>query len=340
MQRLPRRLAALFILGSFALAACAGSSGDAATVNDQAITDVQLDAISGVFGAVAGVQQVPCGSIEGDSDTAEAACNRFSLGALIQFTLSEDYAAANDLTVSEDDVRIAAEQFEANFGVELLAEQLDLHGSSREAFIDLVRSSLLQDAVAKALAAVELGEDGLRERYDAALAEFTIVDVDHILVETRAEADAVYDIVTKEGATRKDFLSLAQKESIDPSAEQNRGALGPAAASGYVPEFAAAALALEAGEISQPVQTEFGWHVIHLVEKQVTPFEQIRDQLLDQEAPQVFVGWIRDQDEEGVIEVNPSFGRFDAEALTVVRISSTDPSATNPPASVEVPAQG
>ena len=56
--------------------------------------------------------------------------------------------------------------------------------------------------------------------------------------------------------------------SIDPSAATELGgSLGSAVASTYVPEFAAAATALEPGEISQPVKTEFGWHVIRLVDE-------------------------------------------------------------------------
>ena len=66
------------------------------------------------------------------------------------------------------------------------------------------------------------------------------------------------------GATEQDFLDLAKEVSIDPSAKQNSGSLGSAVASTYVPEFAAAAVALEPGEISRPVKTQFGWHVIRV----------------------------------------------------------------------------
>ncbi len=63
------------------------------------------------------------------------------------------------------------------------------------------------------------------------------MQVDHILVKTKAEADDVYAQVTAPGATEQDFLDLAKEVSIDPSAKQNSGSLGSAVASTYVPEF-------------------------------------------------------------------------------------------------------
>ncbi len=52
------------------------------------------------------------------------------------------------------------------------------------------------------------------------------MQVDHILVKTKAEADDVYAQVTAPGATEQDFLDLAKEVSIDPSAKQNSGSLG------------------------------------------------------------------------------------------------------------------
>ena len=88
---------------------------------------------------------------------------------------------------------------------------------------------------------------------------------------------------------------------------------------------------MEEGETSRPVQTEFGWHVIHMVDKEVTPYEDVRADLVASRSGPAFADRVRDEMEEGHIEVDPRFGRFDPETLTVVRITSTDPSRLDDP---------
>ena len=158
------------------------------------------------------------------------------------------------------------------------------------------------------------------------------MQVDHILVKTEAEADDVYAQVTAPGATEQDFLDLAKEVSIDPSVKQNSGSLGSAVASTYVPEFGAAAIALEPGEISKPVKTQFGWHVIRMVDKEVQSFEDVKQQLIDANASTVFNDWLVDQVSGGTVDVNPKYGRFDEETLQVMRISSTSTGTATPSA--------
>ena len=79
------------------------------------------------------------------------------------------------------------------------------------------------------------------------------------------------------------------------------------------------------------MQTQYGWHVIWMIDKKVTPFAQARNKLLQSASTQVFQTWMQGQTDQ--IQVDPSFGRFDPQTLQVVRISSTDPSATQPPPS-------
>ena len=118
----------------------------------------------------------------------------------------------------------------------------------------LARTVLLFQAAQQKITESQLGDDKLQQMYQDQIADFTTVQADHILVKTEAEAQDVYQQVTAPGATRDDFLALAKEVSIDPSAKQNSGSLGSAVAATYVPEFAAAVVGLEPGEISQPVQ--------------------------------------------------------------------------------------
>ncbi len=309
------------------LASCSKSDPAPATVSGSDVTTEQLATTAAVFSSIASLQQTPCGQPDGATDTQEAACNRFSLGAMILFRLADTYAQANGVTVDDAEVQKTLEGFQKNVGADALSTQLAANSVTIDDVRELVRLSLIQDAVAKAVVADKLGDAELRTRYEASIGDYTTLHVDHILVDSEAKAQAIYDRVSAPGTTLADFQSIAKQESTDPNAPQDGGELTLPAGQ-LVPEFADAALALVPGEISQPVQTQYGWHVIWKIDEQVTPFAQARDQILQAAQVQVFGDWVREQDAAGQIEVDPSFGRFDDQQLLVVRIDSTDPSAT------------
>ena len=102
----------------------------------------------------------------------------------------------------------------------------------------------------------------------------------HILLETEEEALSVIEELNAGG----DFATLAQEKSIDP-AGANGGDLGYFGPGQMVPEFEAAAVALEIGGISAPVKTRFGWHVVKLFDvrkAEVPAFEDVRAGLEDE----------------------------------------------------------
>ncbi|KAF0814946.1 putative parvulin-type peptidyl-prolyl cis-trans isomerase [Andreprevotia sp. IGB-42] len=82
----------------------------------------------------------------------------------------------------------------------------------------------------------------------------------HILVKTKEEADAI-EADLKKG---KKFDDIAKAKSLDTGSAKNGGDLGWANPAGFVPEFGKALTALTKGKVSDPVQTQFGWHVIKL----------------------------------------------------------------------------
>lgn len=90
----------------------------------------------------------------------------------------------------------------------------------------------------------------------------TEVRASHILVKTEQEAKDLYNEI-KNG---KSFAEVAQEKSLCPSG-QNGGDLGFFGKGMMVKPFEDAAFALEVGELSQPVETQFGWHLIKVTGK-------------------------------------------------------------------------
>jgi hypothetical protein len=327
-----RPVAVAALLG-VALSACTGSSSPttAATVGGSVITRDQLATATHVFESIAGVQQQACGSVDGPNDTQAAACARFSLGWLIKYRLAETYAAdpSHPVTVPSALVTKSVQSFVSSFGTKQVDESLTANGVTSADLNHVVGLDMLQRAVARAMALASVGGAGLRSLYEQNIGQYTIVQLDHIVVKSKQQAEQLYRRVTAPGATRDDFLALAKRYSIDPSAKQNSGSLGSAYISALSdPALIRVALQLQNGQISPPVKTQGGWEVVRMQDKQVTPFSQVRKQLLQRQGDTAFEAYLKRQVASGAIEVSPAYGRYDARLLGVVRIGSTDPSAT------------
>ena len=87
------------------------------------------------------------------------------------------------------------------------------------------------------------------------------VHCSHILVKTEQEAKVIYDQLNKGG----NFSQIAIQKSLCPSGKKG-GDLGTFGRGKMVREFESAAFSLQKGQISQPVRTEFGWHIIKRLE--------------------------------------------------------------------------
>jgi len=140
----------------------------------------------------------------------------------------------------------------------------------------------LQTAVLNKEVGPSVTEDAVHARYDQ---EFTgkpgeeEVHAKHILVDSEAEAKKIIGQLKGGG----DFAALAKQYSKDPAGAQQGGDLGFFKKDEMVPEFAAAAFALQPGQVSpEPVHSQFGWHVILLVERRRSEppnFAEARDEL-------------------------------------------------------------
>ncbi|KEJ96964.1 peptidyl-prolyl cis-trans isomerase C [Pseudosulfitobacter pseudonitzschiae] len=144
------------------------------------------------------------------------------------------------------------------------------------------RSLIAGEAIEKILATA-VSEEAIQAAYDATYAnaeptqEF---NASHILVETEDEAKAIIEELNG-GA---DFAATAREKSTGPSGPGG-GSLGWFGPGAMVPEFETAVAAMKAGDISEPVQTQFGWHVIKLNEvrnAEAPALEDVRAELEQQ----------------------------------------------------------
>ena len=142
------------------------------------------------------------------------------------------------------------------------------------------RSRLLMDNLLAVEGKAATTDENMKKVYEEAAKQISgeqEVHARHILVETEDQAKKVADEL-KKGA---DFAELAKKESKDPGAADG-GDLGFFTKDQMVPEFSTAAFALEPGKISDPVKSQFGWHVIKVEEKRTRKapdFEQVKPQI-------------------------------------------------------------
>jgi peptidyl-prolyl cis-trans isomerase C len=142
------------------------------------------------------------------------------------------------------------------------------------------RNRLLMEALLQDVGHAALSEQEEHKVYDDAVKQVKNeeeVHARHILVQTEEEAKAI--IVQLKGGA--DFATLAKEKSKDPGAADG-GDLGYFTREQMVPEFAEAAFRLDKGQISDPVKTQFGWHVIKVEDKRIKPtptFEQVKPQI-------------------------------------------------------------
>ncbi|MFN4273212.1 MAG: peptidylprolyl isomerase [Aliihoeflea sp.] len=210
-------------------------------------------------------------------------------------TLNGQPITAADLTLAEteldqqfaqlppDQRRIAA--LTAILEIRLMAQGAEAEGIAEEPEfqrrLDLMRQRLLHAAYIEQAIAGRISEEDLRARYETEIAGLDLdeeVRARHIIVETEEEAAEIIAALDAGG----DFEELARERSQDGAAQQG-GDLGYFSRGQMVPEFEEAVFAMEVDSYTaEPVQTQFGWHVIKLVdrrEQEPPSFSDVQPQL-------------------------------------------------------------
>ncbi|MBO0661955.1 peptidylprolyl isomerase [Jiella sp. CQZ9-1] len=226
----------------------------------------------------------------------------FAAGQVAQAADSDVVAKVGKSTVTEAELKAAEAELGPQFQslpadkrqLAVLSALIDIKALAAEAEkakmqndpavkaqLEFDRDRALHNAYFAKEGIAKISDDELKARYDEeikAMPPRKEVHARHILVKTKKEAEDV--IKELEGGA--DFQKVAKEKSTGPSGPSG-GDLGFFSQGQMVPAFEKAAFALKPGEFTkEPVQTQFGWHVIQVVETRDAPppkFEQVKDQL-------------------------------------------------------------
>lgn len=281
-----------------------------------------------------------------------------SLEGLIQFQIVLDGARKAGITISDQEVQAQVDQVKA---------QAQAQGTTYEA---LLAQNSLTDALFRQQVRVQLALNSVAAKLvpyqpDSVLlrimnqhkSDYLELHVRHVLVKDQKTANTVRDQLVRTG----DWNAVAKRYSIDPGSKDRGGDLGYETKSSdndpnaqqFVAEFEKAAYALAnqgdckgktsgscTSPISQPVKSQYGWHVIQVIGVRLP---QLTDQLRQKLDPHVtsrrqsaIENWFKGLLKEAVVTVNPRFGRWDPASGQVVDRSTAPGAYSGSSASVPV----
>jgi peptidyl-prolyl cis-trans isomerase C len=171
--------------------------------------------------------------------------------------------------------------------------------------LELARQSVLAGAFVQDYAKNHpIGDDALKQEYEALKTRVGNKEykISHILVQTEDEAKKVEADLKKKGAK---FAAIAKANSKDPGSKDNGGELGWAVPSNFVQPFGDAVLKLSKGQVSAPVQTQYGWHVIKLEDTRdlkVPTFEEMKPNLEKRKQQEEIKNLIEDMRSKAKVE--------------------------------------
>ncbi|AZN40806.1 peptidylprolyl isomerase [Paenibacillus albus] len=256
------------------------------------------------FGSSGGKEAV--GSVNGTAITKDQLYDAMAkvggkqtLDNLIQDELVKQEADKKGIVIGDKEVEAEIDKIKKQFPAES-----DFEAALQQAGMtldDLKAQTPMQLRISKLVEPqVKVTDDDVKKYFDENKATFDEpeqVKASHILVATKEEADAI-EKQLKDGG---DFAAIAKEKSTDTGSKDAGGDLGYFTADKMDADFAKAAFALKVGETSEPVKTQFGYHIIkvfdHKAGKKATFDEKkadIKDTLIRQKVSELSPTWLQD----------------------------------------------
>lgn len=264
---------------------------------------------------------------EAPSGEQRLEAQRRELAQMIQDRIIEKEGRERKIKVDQKEVDARYEQIRSQFPSEQEFEQaLSQQGVTLDSVRDRIRLRLVVETIQKTLAEqTKVSDREVREAYGKG-ASLEQARVRHILfriedpakqTEVQRKAQSILNQLRAGG----DFAALAKKHSQDPGSGQNGGDLGLISRGQTVPEFERIAFALKAGQISNLVRSQFGFHIIQTLEikkpslKEAAP--ELKKQLQQEKAQKAFGDFLAKRVRVASVRVNPRFGTFNPATLQI-----------------------
>jgi foldase protein PrsA len=266
-----------------------------------------------VFGTAFSKKDV-IASVEGESITKDELYDVLvkqygpsTLSYLIDNKIVEVASEKENITISDEEKDAEMQEYiEAVGGEDVFTSTLEMYGLTEE---DIETDIVNYLKIVKLLQPkIEITDEEIKTYFEENKESFNTpeqVEASHILVEDEATATKVKEKID----AGQDFAQLAKEYSTDASNAENGGELGYFSKGTMVEEFEKAAFSMNKGDISDPIKTEYGYHIIHITDKkeaQEAVFEdhkeEIKKILLDEAVQSEYSNWITEQREQLNIE--------------------------------------
>lgn len=256
---------------------------------------IRVEALDNDASAMATDSQIQ--TITAEIDDPAQLGNRV-LGEFASDVILWDYASANEIVVSSEDLTATIDDFfnlsdESPEEREVIIEDFNQRLLANGATLNEISTFFCRQTL------YQLVQDSVIGEVDSTL----YINADHILVSSQAVALDIIALLE----SGEDFATLAQELSLDVASAERGGALGWQPAVFYIPEFERAATEAEIGTITPPVQTPFGWHVIRVNGREDRPVE---DDIRELVAESLFTRWRNRQVAQARISINPEWQSF------------------------------
>jgi foldase protein PrsA len=230
-----------------------------------------------------------------------------ALDTLIAEKIVKLESEKKDLTVKDSEIKKELENIKGQYdSEEAFNEALASSGSDLDSVKENIKTYLLTEKLLKDR--VKITDDQIKEYFEAnkdTFAQKEQVEASHILVDDEKTAQEV----KKKLDDGEDFAELAKEYSTDTSNADSGGELGYFGKGEMVTEFDDKAFSMKKGEISEPVKTEFGYHIIKVTGKKEAKEavladhkDEIKDILFDQALQTEYGTWLSEKKKEYKIE--------------------------------------